>query len=81
MSEYDVIHEKECHRFVITENALEAVIEYKLDGNRVDFTRTFVPEGLRGKGLAGKLVRVALHWAKSEKLQISSSCWYVQKFL
>ena len=79
--EYDIIHQQNKERFVISIDKHDAVIEYKLEGNNIDFTRTFVPEELRGEGIAGKLVRAALTWAKSQHFEMTSSCWYVQKFL
>ncbi|MGL5391371.1 MAG: N-acetyltransferase, partial [Shewanella sp.] len=33
------------------------------------------------KGLAERLVRQGLKWAKEQEMQITASCWYVQKFL
>lgn len=77
----EIIHEPNNSRFVVKGNEQEAVIEYQLNGNQIDFTRTFVPESLRGEGLAGKLVRNALLWAKENQFDVTSSCWYVQKFL
>jgi predicted GNAT family acetyltransferase len=52
-----------------------------LQGQHVDFTRTYVPSELRGKGLAEKLVHYGLAWASAEHLSISASCWYVARFL
>lgn len=79
--DFNILQQQDKQRFVVLMDNHEAVIEYKLDGNKVDFTRTFVPEELRGKGIAGQLVREALTWAKSNDYEISSSCWYVKKFL
>ncbi|WP_299795856.1 GNAT family N-acetyltransferase [uncultured Shewanella sp.] len=58
-----------------------ASLSYDLFDDRINFTHTFVPTGLRGQGLAEKLVRHGLSWARSERLAIETSCWYVQKFL
>ncbi len=88
MSE-DVIHQPEQHQFVINIGTAQAVLTYELLTNNAalnnqglcNFTHTFVPNELRGKGLAEKLVRHGIAWAKSQGLQIEASCWYVQKFL
>lgn len=58
-----------------------AVLEYSLQGNDIDFNRTFVPPVFRGKGVAESLVRTGLRWAKEQGFTISASCWYVAKFL
>ena len=76
-----VEHQHDKQRFVIPVDGHEAVLEYRLDGQHIDFSRTFVPDELRGKGLAERLVRHGLKWAKAQDYEIEASCWYVQKFL
>lgn len=77
-----VIHQPHQHRFVINFEDNEAVLDYvMLDAKRIDFTHTFVPTALRGKGYAEKLVRTGLAWAREQEYEILASCWYVQKFL
>lgn len=82
----EVQHQAEQHRFVIPTTAEEAVLDYHLfntpDGKgAVDFTHTWVPPSMRGQGLAERLVREGLRWAKAEGLTIRASCWYAAKFL
>ena len=76
-----VIHEPDQHRFSAAMEGEQAVLEYTLvDGNGIDFTRTFVPPSFRGKGVAEKLVCTGLAWAREQGYTITASCWYVQKF-
>jgi len=77
----EIVHLIDKHEFVINIEETQAVLSYELFDDRVNFTRTFVPTQLRGKGLAEKLVYHGLNWANSEKLIIETSCWYVRKFL
>lgn len=82
----DVRHEEELHRFVLPTDDGNAVLEYHFaqrpDGiGAVDFTRTWVPPSARGKGMAERLVREGLRWAKNKEFTIQASCWYVAKFL
>lgn len=58
-----------------------AVCEYEIDGNRMVFTHTFVPSELRGRGIAEKLVRVALQTAREEKRDVVPACSYVAGFV
>ena len=74
-------HHSEQQRFVLQLDGAEAVLDYQVNDNIINFHHTFVPPAFRGKGLAEKLVRHGLAWAKEQKYQISASCWYVQKFL
>lgn len=84
-----VTHHPEQQRFSLTFGDKEAVLDYRLLGDQsgatkpagVDFTHTWVPPELRGKGLAEKLVREGLQWARAEGLVIQASCWYAAKFL
>ncbi|RTR37291.1 N-acetyltransferase [Shewanella canadensis] len=82
-SDIEIVHLIDEHEFVINigQGQAQARLSYKLFDGRINFTHTFVPTELRGKGLAEKLVRHGLSWANSEKLIIETSCWYVQKFL
>jgi predicted GNAT family acetyltransferase len=74
-------HQPSQHRFVMTEAGVDAVLDYALRGNQIDFTHTYVPESLRGRGIAEQLVRAGLAWAREQDYQIEASCWYVDKFL
>ncbi|WP_101756575.1 GNAT family N-acetyltransferase [Oceanicoccus sp. KOV_DT_Chl] len=78
----NIIHypSKDCFSCVIDNE--EAVLEYQLlDNNKINFSRTYVPNAARGKGVAEKLVRHGLAWAKEQQYAIQASCWYVEKFL
>ena len=75
-------HQPERQRFIVQDGKDEAVLEYRLlQGNGIDFTRTFVPEALRGQGIAEKLVRTGLGWAREQGYEIQAGCWYVARFL
>jgi len=78
----DIQHDIEQQRFVLLVDGAEAVLEYRLlAGNGIDFSYTFVPPALRGRGIAEKLVRTGLSWARAQQYDIQASCWYVQRFL
>lgn len=81
MTTAEVQHQPQQQRFVLHLDGAEAVLDYAITGKVVNFNHTFVPIEFRGKGLAEKLVRHGLAWAKAQQYQITASCWYVQKFL
>lgn len=68
-------------RFIIEHQGGEAVLAYRLNDQTIDFYSTYVPPEFRGKGLAEKLVRTGLKWAKEQGYTIQASCWYVAKFI
>ena len=75
-------HQPERQRFVVQSGDDEAVLEYRLlQNDGIDFTRTFVPEALRGQGVAEKLVRTGLGWAREQGYEIQAGCRYVALFL
>lgn len=76
-----VEHQTDQSRFIINTGSQQAVLKYERSGDDVDFTSTFVPEDLRGQGFAEKLVHEGLAWARSQKLNIQASCWYVKLWL
>lgn len=79
---HTIVHDQHKNCFSLDIDGAEAVLEYQLlDPHHIDFTRTFVPPALRGKGVAESLVRYGLDWAKGQQLDIAASCWYVEKFL
>ena len=77
----EIQHSLKENKFFGSDGDEEIVLEYILTGSKVDFTHTFVPARLRGKGYAEKIVRQGLAWAKDQDLTITASCWYVAKFL
>ena len=69
-----ITHQPERQRFISVVDGHESVADYRRSSGKVDFN-------LRGRGIAEKLVREALSWARAEDLQIEASCWYVRRFL
>ena len=78
---FSIEHQPELQRFRIVQQGEEALLEYQLLGDSVDFWRTYVPDALRNQGIAEQLVRHGLGWAQQQQLGVQASCWYVQKFL
>jgi predicted GNAT family acetyltransferase len=78
----DISHQPERLRFVAVIDNQEGRLEYELlPRHGINFTYTFVPPSLRGHGIAEKLVRTGLAWAREQGFEIEASCWYVQRFL
>lgn len=69
------------HRFEATVDGFLSVADYEVDGEITRFTHTFVPPELRGRGIAEKLVRAALEWARTERRRVVPACSYVEAFV
>ncbi len=82
----DVRHYPDQHRFVLECEGAQAILQYNLSNSQqgttaIDFNSTFVPPEFRGKGLAEKLVRTGIKWAKEQGYELQASCWYAAKFI
>jgi predicted GNAT family acetyltransferase len=76
-----VRHNAAASRFEALVDGHLAVADYALQENRMIFTHTFVPPELRGRGIAEKLVRPALEWARAEQRVVVPACSYVAAFI
>jgi predicted GNAT family acetyltransferase len=76
-----VRHNSAESRFEIAVDGRLAVADYELGQGTMVMTHTFVPPELRGKGLAEKVVRAALEYARRENLKVVPACSYVQVFI
>lgn len=85
MTDYSIEHQIDRNRFVLIQDNNECVLDYSLNdasnANVINFTHTYVPFRLRGKGLAEILVEHGLKWAKEHDFKIEADCWYVAKYL
>lgn len=76
-----VIHNSKEKSFLIKIENDIAYVAYNLNNEVMDLYTTYTPPQHRGKGLAEKVVRAALEYAKSNNLKIIPSCSYVKVFL
>lgn len=76
-----VSHNVQARRFELETEGKMALMEYRLEGDRMIFTHTFVPPELRGRGLAERMVRAALEHARTQGLRVVPQCSYVGVFL
>jgi predicted GNAT family acetyltransferase len=76
-----VRHDEAAHRFEAVVDGHNSVLEYHLEGNCAIFVHTFVPPALRGRGIAEKLVRAGLDWARGEGKRVVPACSYVDTFM
>ena len=78
----EVQHDAEEKKFYLKVQGHEAHMTYRYqDEKTVVYNHTYVPPELRGGGLAGKVVRAALEWARTQKLKVLPTCSYVVAFV
>ncbi|MBE6232142.1 MAG: N-acetyltransferase [Bacteroidales bacterium] len=76
-----VTHDLERKRFEISIDGYIAYLLYDIHDSALDVLSTFVPEQLRGRGVAGKLVAAAYLYADSQDLARQAKCSYARKWL
>jgi len=78
----ELTHEPDARRYVLRLNGdIASVLDYRVLGDSIAFTRTFTNPPYRGSGLAGELVAFAVDdvEATSDR-RIVPSCWYVSEW-
>jgi len=81
MAVESIHHDRSNKSFALTLAGKTAIAEYELEGDLMIFTHTFVPNELRGQGVAAKLVKEALAFARTEKKKVIPQCSYVEVYL
>ena len=77
----EVKHDKEYERFVAEVEGHKAYLSYNIFDDKINFSSTFTPPELRGKGIAKIIVKYAFNYAKENNLKVIPSCSYVQAFV
>ena len=80
-SSNSVIDDVEHHRFLHREAGNDAQLVYRVNGSRLILAHTEVPEALRGRGIAGRLVRAAVERAAATGETVVPWCPYARKWL
>lgn len=76
-------HNKDQNTFEIKSENYTSVLNYQLDPDlkTMNINRTFVPDELRGQGLAGKLNKAALDYAAENSLRVVPLCSYTAAYI
>ena len=77
----EVVHNPEKKRFEVELDGQIAVMDYIMAGSSSVFSHTEVPEAFEGKGIASKMARTALAYAKEEGKKVLPVCPYVAAFI
>lgn len=75
-------HDTSRHQFYVDLDGQRAVLAYMSLGKQtLDIYRTFVPDALRGRGIAAALTEAALEYAGSGGYAVIPSCSYVERYM
>jgi predicted GNAT family acetyltransferase len=79
--DFEIQHQEGNKYYAVIDGNEAAVGYFKVDDETLDFQHTYVPEELRGQGVAEKLVRHALDDARKQGYRVLPSCPYVKRFV
>ncbi len=78
----NIHHDRTSHQFETTVDGHRAYLAYvDLGKQTLDIYRTFVPDALRGRGIAAVLTQHALDYAAREGYTVIPSCSYVEWYI
>jgi predicted GNAT family acetyltransferase len=81
INEQSVRNNKEAGRFELEVDGQLAVSNYRIRGDTIYFTHTEVPEALEGRGIGNSLARVALDYARANRLGVIARCKFIAAFI
>ena len=71
----------ELHAFVIRYEGQRALVAYRKREGTIIYTHTEVPAELEGHGIAGRLAKHALDYARANGLRVVPQCPYVAAYI
>ena len=78
---FQVTNNERTHRFEVELGDQTAFLSYRHVGGSLTLDHTEVPPELEGRGIASKLARTALDYAREQGLQVVPICPYISKYL
>jgi uncharacterized protein len=81
LNDFPVAHNREEQRFEMSVKGELAVITYRRLPGVISLDHTGVPVPIEGHGVAAKLTRAALDFARVENLRVEPACSYVAAFI
>ena len=78
----EIEHDKEKRIFFAEVENKKALLEYnKVDKKTLDYYHTFVPEELRGRGIASRVVEEGMQYAEEKGYKVIPTCPFVKAFV
>jgi hypothetical protein len=76
-----VVNDEKARQFQLRVEGHLALIQYVYSNDSIVFVHTEVPPALEGRGLAGKLARAALEYAREHELSVVPRCPFVAAYI
>lgn len=76
----EVVHNLGEQQFELRVGALFCVLQYRVANGKMIIFHTEVPPAIQNRGLAERMTRAALDYARSESLKVEPRCPYTASF-
>lgn len=80
-SAFEVVHNADEKRFEVRLGDDIAMIEYLLHGKNITMHHTEVPPAFEGKGVASKMAKFALDYARDHEYKVIPTCPFVNQYI
>lgn len=81
MASLPIHHDEAAGTFTLRLEGELARLDYQRSDGRMRITRTFVPDAIGGRGIAGQLMQAASEYAANAGLGIDPQCSYAAAWL
>lgn len=81
LDEVEIVNNLDKRRFESVIGDYLARIDYILDGETITYTHTVVPDELGGQGVASKMARFVLDYARDNDLKVIPQCPFVAAYI
>ncbi len=81
LDELEVINNLAQLRFEAVAGGYLARIEYIVDNGVITYTHTIVPDEISGQGVASKMARYVLDYARDNNLKVIPQCPFVRAYI
>ena len=74
-------HNEQSQRFETTVDCTTAYLSYQVQGDKLVYDHTIVPDAIGGRGIAAALTKHALDYAREQGKKVVPACSYVASYL
>jgi len=76
-----VVHNPSAQQFELHVGNMLCLLQYRINDEKMIVYHTEVPPPIQNRGIAERMTRTALEYARAEKLKIEPRCPYTAAFL
>lgn len=81
ISAAQVEHNSDAQQFELRIGSMLCLLQYRISNGRMIVYHTEVPLPIQNRGMAERITRAALQYARAEKLKVEPRCPYTAAFL